>query len=71
MNHDANYASLLARILIAKHGTEAPAVAIRRVFEWARAGDEVAAGLWLEVAQFAIADLGLFMTRDVRTAERH
>jgi hypothetical protein len=67
MDRDKEYASLLARILIAKHGAEAPAVATRRVFEWASIGDEEAAQLWLEVAQFAAA----FVGREVRTVWRH
>src|SRR5215472_5555563 len=49
MGAESRYSVLLARILMAKHGTRALVLAAERVQQWARIGDEQTASLWVEV----------------------
>jgi hypothetical protein len=49
MGHDREQISLLARILIVKHGQSAPAVAAERVRLWTEAADAITADLWRAV----------------------
>jgi len=57
MGHDREQISLLARILIAKHGQSAPAVAGERVRLWTEADDEVTTALWRAVGEAIVQQL--------------
>ncbi|MBV9523658.1 MAG: hypothetical protein JO010_12735 [Alphaproteobacteria bacterium] len=57
MSHDSRQVTLLARILIAKHGAKAPSIAAQRVLQWALIGDVKTADLWVEVVQTALGEM--------------
>jgi hypothetical protein len=54
MGSDTKQAALLARILIAKHGSNAASEAAERLLHWVKAGDLQTARLWIEVVQIAM-----------------
>lgn len=53
MGHDT--ATLLARILIAKYGSNAASKAAERLLQWVRAGETQTSCLWVEVVQIAMS----------------
>ena len=57
MGYDREQISLLARILIAKYGQSAPAVAAERVRLWTEAADIITADLWRTVGEAVVVRL--------------
>jgi hypothetical protein len=57
MSHERKQISLLARLLVAKYGQRAPAVAAERVRLWTEAADRDTADLWRAVAETIVKQL--------------